>query len=264
MKFGIIGYGFVGKAQAKFWGEENCIIHDPSHGFKNRALINKDCDLGFICVPTPMKADGSCDISIVEETIAWLETPVIIIRSTIPPGTTDYLVNKYKKNIIFEPEYLGETALHPYLDLRKRDFIILGGERRVCDVVVMYMQHLMHPNTRFYLTDAKTAELVKYMENTFLGTKVVFCNEFYEIAKTLNIDYNELRELWLADSRIGRSHTFVYPDKRGFAGKCLPKDINAIVKKLEESGYEAKFIKAVLENNERLKNIDSNQGTKQV
>lgn len=117
----------------------------------------------------------------------------------------------------------------------------------------MYMQKFMHADTKFYQTDLKTAELVKYMENSWLATKVTFCNEFYEIAKTLDVDYNELRELWLADKRINRSHTLVYPDKRGFSGKCLPKDISAIVKKLEEIGYEPKFIKKILEENERLK-----------
>lgn len=252
---GIVGYGVVGKAQAEFWGVDNCVIHDPVIGMKNRDLLNKTCDLAFVCVPSPMKEDGSCDISIVEEAVAWIDVPVIVIRSTVPPGTTEMLSEKYKKNIVFEPEYLGETALHPYLDLRKRDFVILGGNRKACDVVVMYMQPLMHPDTHFHLTDAKTAETVKYMENSFLATKVTFCNEFYEIAKTLGVDYNELRELWLADSRVGRSHTFVYPNKRGFSGKCLPKDLNAIVKSMEDLGYEAKFIKAVLENNERIQKI---------
>ena len=255
MKIGIIGYGIVGKAQEEFWGKENCIIHDPFQGFENKDLINKECDIAFVCVPTAMKEDGCCDLSIIEKTIFWLETPVIVIRSTVPPGTTDYYSSLYKKNIIFEPEYLGETNLHPYLDLRKRKFIILGGERKYCDIVLSYMQSLMHPDTHFYLTDAKTAELCKYMENSFLGMKVIFCNEFYEIAQALKIDYNELRELWLADERIGRSHTFVYPNNRGFGGKCLPKDINAIVKKSEEVGYEPKFIKAILENNERIKKL---------
>ena len=253
MKIGIIGHGVVGRAQAEFFGLENCIIHDPSQGHKNRALINQECDLAFICVPTPMKDGGSCDISIVEETIEWLNVPVIVIRSTIAPGTCEELTEKYHKKIVFEPEYLGETLHHPYLDLRKRPFVILGGPRPYTNVVILYMQKFMHANTKFYQTDWRTAELVKYMENCWLGTKVIFCNEFYEIAKTLGVDYNELRELWLADERINPSHTLVYPDKRGFSGKCLPKDINAIVTKLEEIGYEPKFIKSVLEENERLK-----------
>jgi len=255
MKIGIVGYGVVGKAQIEFFGEHFCLIHDPSSGYKNRALINKECDLAFVCVPTPSKKDDTCDTSIVEESVKWLETPIIVIRSAVVPGTTDYLIDKYKKNIVYQPEYLGETPLHPYLDLRKREFVILGGERKLTKVLIMYYQKFMHPDTHFYQTDTITAELVKYMENAWLGTKVTFCNEFYEIAKTLGVDYNELRELWLADKRINRSHTFVYPDKRGFSGKCLPKDIKAIVKKLEEKGYEAKFIKKVLEENERIKKL---------
>lgn len=255
MKIGIVGYGVVGKAQAEFFGVENCIIHDPSHGYKNRALINKECDMAFVCVPSPMKEDRSCDISIIEETVEWLDVPIIVIRSTVVPGTSEYLYKKYGKQIVFEPEYLGETIHHPYLDLRKRPFVILGGLPAPRRVVIMYMQKFMHADTKFYQTNWKTAELVKYMENSWLGTKVTFCNEFFEIAETLGIDYNELRELWLADERINRSHTLVYPDKRGFSGKCLPKDLNAIVKKLEESGYEPKFIKKVLEENERLKKL---------
>jgi UDPglucose 6-dehydrogenase len=270
MKIGIVGYGVVGKAQSEFWGKDNCIIHDPSQGFKNRALINKECDIAFVCVPTPMKEDGSCDLSIVEESVKWLETPIIVIRSTVVPGTCARLTVENRmdgdkeKNIVFEPEYLGETIHHPYLDLRKRPFVILGGMPGPTRALIMYMQKFMHPDTKFFQTDWNTAELVKYMENSWLATKVTFCNEFYEIASIIGVDYNELRELWLADERINRSHTFVYPDKRGFSGKCLPKDLNAIVTKLGELGYEAKFIKDVLENNERIKKIDHDRGEKQA
>jgi UDPglucose 6-dehydrogenase len=254
-KIGIVGYGVVGKAQAKFFGIENCLIHDPNQGYKNRALINKECDMAFICVPTPMKEDMSCDISIVEEAVAWLEVPVIVIRSTVTPGTSEYLYKKYRKQIVFEPEYLGETIHHPYLDLRKRPFVILGGLPGPRKVVIMYMQKFMHADTKFYQTNWKTAELVKYAENSFLGLKVTFCNQLYDICEKLNIDYNELRELWLADNRINRSHTLVYPDKRGFYGKCLPKDINAICKKANDIGKPFKLMEEVLKiNSELLKN----------
>lgn len=87
------------------------------------------------------------------------------------------------------------------------------------------------------------------MENSYLAAKVTFCNEFYEIASALDVDYNELRELWLADSRIEKTHTFVYPDERGFGGKCLPKDVSAIFMWMKKSGYEPKFIKAILDSN---------------
>lgn len=91
------------------------------------------------------------------------------------------------------------------------------------------------------------------MENCFLALKVTFCNEFYDIAERFGIDYNELRELWLLDPRIGRSHTFVLPDDRGFGGKCLPKDVSAMVQSACAASYAPQLLMAVLETNERFR-----------
>jgi UDPglucose 6-dehydrogenase len=92
------------------------------------------------------------------------------------------------------------------------------------------------------------------MENCFLATKVTFCNEFYDIAESFGVDYNELREIWLLDGRIGRSHSTVFEDKRGFTGKCLPKDLNALIKASEKNGYKPNLLKSINEtNNEMIK-----------
>jgi len=99
---------------------------------------------------------------------------------------------------------------------------------------------------RFYFTTALTAELAKYMENAFYATKVTFCNEFFDIAQTLGVDYNELREVWLADPHISRDHTFVYPQDRGFGGKCLPKDTTAIIAACQQQGYTPALLRAVM------------------
>jgi len=254
MKVGLIGYGVVGKAQEAFFGKENCIIHDPEQGFKNRDLINKECDIAFVCVPTPMDVDGSCDISIVQEAVEWLNTPLIVIRSTVKPGTTGFLSFTYKKHLIFEPEYLGETQLHPYLNLKERKFVILGGARGDTVKVVEILQKFMHPNTKFFQTTSLTAEMCKYMENSFLALKVIFCNEWANLCKFAGVDYNELRELWTADERIGRSHTFVYPDKPGFGGKCLPKDLNAIVTFAKLAGMPLEIIEKTIEINNKMQN----------
>ena len=102
-------------------------------------------------------------------------------------------------------------------------------------------------------TTAEAAELCKYMENTFLALKVTFCNEFFEIAGRLDVDYEELRELWLLDPRIGKSHTFVFPDQRGYGGRCLPKDLQAIITLADRVGYDATLLREVVRANERMR-----------
>ena len=260
-KIGIVGYGYVGKGVFKFF-EDKCevIFFDPEiDGSATKEEINT-CDLAVVCVPTPMGDGGVCDLSIIKETVNWLETSLILIKSTIPPGTTAKLAKETGKNICFSPEYIGEGGYfvpywkypHP-TKMKYHNFQIVGGEKEMASQILDYFVRVMGPDAKFFVTDSTTAELVKYMENSFIAAKVTFCNEFYNIAKSFGVNYKELRELWLLDDRVGRMFTAVFPDKRGFEGKCIPKDVSAIVKASEEIGYDAKFIKAVLENNKRIR-----------
>jgi len=262
-KVAVVGYGYVGKGVYNFFKDKfETVYYDPHvEGSASKEEINS-CDLAVVSVPTPMGDDGSCNLSIIEETFKWLEVPLILVKSTIPPTTTKGLCEKTGKKICFSPEYMGEGGYfvpfwkyaHP-TDMKYHNFQIIGGDKETASNIMDFFVRVMGPEAKFYLTDSTTAELVKYMENAFIGTKVVFCNEFYNIAKSFGIEYKELRELWLLDERMGRMFSAVFPEKekRGFEGKCLPKDINAIAKASEKSGYEAKFIKAVLENNDRIR-----------
>jgi len=260
----VVGYGYVGKGVHTFFKDNfETIFFDPNaDGSAGKEEINS-CDLAVICVPTPMGEDGACDLSIVEETLGWLKTPLILIKSTIPPGTVEELVKKTGKNICFSPEYMGEGGGTPYFipfwkyphptDMKFHNFQIIGGEKKTASAILDFFVAVMGPDAKFFMTDSKTAELVKYMENAFIATKVIFCNEFFSIAEKMGIEYKELRELWLLDKRVGRMYSAVYPDRRGFGGKCLPKDVKAIVRASEKAGYDPRFIKAVLENNERIR-----------
>lgn len=271
-RIGIVGFGHVGKALTIFFSENfNVSVYDPNveiprEKFPNIQQVNKDaintCDLAVVCVPTPAAGDTSVDLSIIEETISWLETPLILIKSTVPPGTTNRFVQSTGKKIAFSPEYLGESTyvtqwwkdigyIHPF-DLKKHDFQIFGGSRDTTSAILEFFKVVMGPVVKYIQTDAKTAELTKYMENSWGATKVVFCNEFAKVAETFGVDYEELRELWLLDGRINRMHTAVFKDKRGFSGKCLPKDINGIVEASKKAGYEPKLLQEVIESNKRL------------
>lgn len=249
MKAAIVGVGVVGQAMRKLIPD--AVGYDIKDERTTREDVNA-CDLGFVCVPTPMAEDGSCDTRIVEEVVAWLETPLIVIRSTVAPGTTDRLKQACRKRIVFQPEYLGETAAHPMSQLGRREFIVLGGDQRDNSEVADFYKQFYHSELRFYFCDAKTAELAKYMENSFYAVKVTFVNEFFDLARAFGVDFNELREIWLADPRISRDHTFVFPEKRGFSGKCLPKDVSAILAAARERNCHAELLEAAMALNRRF------------
>jgi UDPglucose 6-dehydrogenase len=249
MKKAIIGYGHVGKAQHKLFPD--AYIYDEPLQKGEREKVN-ECDIAFVCVPTPMKEDKSADISIVEEVVGWLKVPTIVILSTIPPRTTDMLGHIHEKDIVFQPEYIGETVDHPLLDKKTRNFIILGGEDYNTKPVIDCYKEVYNASVKIMTCSALEAEIIKYMENSFIATYVTFCNEFANICENFNVDYNKVREGFLLDPRMTPYWTFVYKN-RGFGGHCLPKDINAIVKASEECDYTPEFLKDVIKNNERIK-----------
>lgn len=251
MRVGIVGMGAVGAAMAKFFGDT--VQYDPPKRIGTKEEINA-CDVAFVCVPTPQAADGSCDTSIVEETVGWIDAPLIVIRSTVAVGTTRRLAERTKKKIVFQPEYgPAETPDHPFNDLRNIRWIILGGEPVATTTAAAVWKRVYSSDITIRKTTWEAAELAKYMENAFLAMKVTFCNEFYSIAEGLGVDYDELRELWLLDPRIGRSHTWVHPDKRGFGGRCLPKDLDALVRGAEKAGADPALLREVIASNARFK-----------
>lgn len=260
----IIGHGYVGKAVHSFFKDHfNVLIYDVAQPdiSASKEEINKKADLAIVSVPTPMGKNGSADLSAIEGTFKWLDTSLVLIKSTIPPGTTATLSKKLKRDICFSPEYIGEGHYQvPFwkgypdpLDMKKHEFVIMGGPKKVGAKILLFFKTVLGAEAKYFQTDSTTAELVKYMENSFLATKVTFCNEMYDVAGSFGVDYNELRELWLLDGRVGRSHTIVFEDKRGFGGKCLPKDVNALVKAAGKAGKDAQLLKAVLAVNEKMR-----------
>ncbi len=261
----IYGFGYVGKGIYQFLKDHYALqIFDPV--VKDPLVKNSFKDLvktpyAVVCVPTPQSKDDTCDTSIVEEAITKSKHDFYLIKSTVVPGTTAGLVKKTKKKIAFSPEYLGEGKYeipfwqnfpHP-TNMKLHQFHIFGGDKKTTTKWVEIWQKIAGWSPTYAQTDSTTAELVKYMENSFIATKKIFCDEFFDIAKTFGVDYNELKELWLLDGRVGRSTTLIYPESRGFGGKCLPKDVNGIVKQSEKHGYTPKLLKQVLAINKDLR-----------
>ena len=180
----------------------------------------------------------------VENAILENDSDIYVIKSTCPLGTVEKLKAKTKKRIIFSPEYYGSTQ---HANNYNFDFTILGGDKNDCIEVIQTLQQCYDGRHKFRITDSKTAELTKFMENSFLATKVSFCNQFYEICQKNNISYEELRELFVLDERVGNSHTFVYRNSPYWDSHCLNKDVPYIA-----YTYDAKLLQDICKfNNEQ-------------
>lgn len=265
-RVGIIGYGYVGRAMAAFFSKHyEILIHDMDAGLlKDVKLVSRDeinkCDLAVVCVPTGKLPDGSCDVSGVERVINWLSTPLILLKSTVAVGTTDQLKEKTGKAIVFSPEYCGESSYWtPYafhMDIKETPFFIFGGDPRDTSKMVEYFLPVTGPVKQYRQTTTKAAEMAKYMENSFYATKITFCYEFATLCQRIGLDFNEVRELWLLDPRINPMHTAVFAqNSRPFSGKCLPKDISAIIKFAKDHGYQPSLLEEVARSNDRLNTV---------
>lgn len=246
MKTGIIGLGHVGTAMHKLF--KDAVIYDKYKNLGSQKEINS-CDAAFVCVPTPKSEDGTCDTSAVDEVLSWCDCKVIILRSTVRVGYTREMAEKFHKNIVFQPEYYGETVAHPFANLSDRNWLSFGGEPEAIDLAIDVYKTVINSNVRIYQARADEVEMAKYMENAFLATKVTFINEMYDICEKLNLNYNQVREIWSADPRIGTSHTFIYKDNRGYGGSCLPKDISELHELEKQNGLDDTLINAVIEKN---------------
>jgi len=251
MKIGIVGEGIVGSEMRRLFSAYDPIIYDPVKKYSCEKEDLRDFDAIFICVPTNTLPDGSCDTSIVERSVEWLadlNIGIIIIRSTIPPGTTEYLKQKHAVHVVMMPEYLGETVNHPLANSKERDFLIIGGTEDDRARAVEIFKLVYTSNVKLGLCSSMEAEVCKYMENSYLATKVVFCHEFCRICKAFDVDYNTVREMWLMDPRITPSHTWA--DGTGYISKCLDKDIPGIIKSSEKAGYLPKFLQNMVDIND--------------
>jgi len=229
---GIIGNGFVGESQAFAFSPTSEVKIYDKNPLKSTHTLEETCqsDFVFIAVPTPMKKDGSQDISYIKNVFNEVSPgPIYIIKSTILPGTTQKLVENYSNlDIIFSPEFLTERTAK--LDMLTQARVIFGGKKGLCNKVKkLFEQRFMKRN--YIITDSITAELIKYMNNTFFATKVSIINEFKRLSDSLGANWEDAINGFTSDNRIGDSHLHVPgPDgKLGYGGTCFPKDVNALI-----------------------------------
>ena len=261
---GIVGQGFVGQAIKKEFSR-----YYPVHTYDKLlpelsthdsiATISDSSDVVFVCVPTPMKEDGSCDTSIVEQVCSdvvktrlhFLSSgnPIISIKSTVTPGTTAALNTKLQTDkIVFNPEFLTERFASR--DFENTNRVVLGGDVKSTTKLKQFYSHVF-PNVKVIKTESTTAEYVKYLSNCFLATKVSIANEFAKLCEATGVDYDKVAEYANFDPRLGDTHWVVPgPDgKHGFGGSCFPKDLNSIITLAESLNTPCHTLRGAWETN---------------
>jgi nucleotide sugar dehydrogenase len=266
-KLGVIGQGFVGSAVR--YGMKNhfdifAYDKDPEK-FSNAGSIFdvvEKTELTFLCVPTPMMKSGECDLRILHSALFEIadcakalkkDQYIVVIKSTIPPGTTEKLNSIYSNlDIVFNPEFLTEAnAINDYMNQNR---IIVGGERPGSTRVKQIFAKAF-PNVPIIKTSSTIAETIKYVTNTFLAMKVSYANEIYQLCKGLDIDYDKVIEYARYDDRLGNSHWSVPgPDGDfGFGGHCFPKDIAALQYLAKSLGVDSTMLAATIEKNNQVR-----------
>lgn len=260
MKVGIIGAGIVGGAIEHWFDEAHeLFIHDPVRGTEITDVTNH-VDMAYIAVPTPMAEDGACDLSIVEDVLDSLpEGFTAVIKSTVVPGTTERYHATYPHlKIAYSPEFLVERR--HLEDFGNQDILVCGTHHS--DVAErVFEQHrkagVLKRDQTFRVTPTQ-AELVKYTKNTFYALKVIFANQMYDICTRLDEDWYAVRDIITAEQAqpIGPSHLDpIFGLNRGFGGKCLPKDSNALRVLAAELGVKYDIFDALQADNARLRGV---------
>jgi len=265
---GIIGNGFVGNAVYQNVRDKvETKIYDVD---KNRSLNTFDevlqQELIFVCVPTPMKVDGSCDLSILEKLfedisnkdLDFQEEHTFIIKSTVPIGTTKKLREKYPLLwIVHNPEFL--TARNAINDLANADRTVIGGDPLLTSRVArLYWGYVYYGEDHNIIQcSSDESEAIKYFSNTFLAYKVAYFNKVYDVCEKLGMEYKNVCKGITTDPRIGESHTQVpgIDNDRGFGGTCFPKDLNSLIHQMESHDINADMLTEVWLYNESIRKV---------
>jgi len=261
-KIGVVGNGYVGGALAHGFspastGRCEVKVHDvlPERSMNTLDETVNDSDFVFVSVPTPMNKNGSISLKFINEAFKQIngvnrrDDNIIILKSTVVPGTTEKLQKKFPGlNIVFNPEFLTEKSAR--LDFINQTRIVLGGEKiHTSQVAELFNERFKY--CHIIQTDFKTSEMIKYFCNIFFSVKVSFANEMKLICDTIGGDWEKALEGFVADGRIGDSHLNVPgPDgKMGFGGSCFPKDINAFMSFAKDIGVKTNTINGAWETN---------------
>lgn len=281
---GIVGQGFVGTAMREVirktfkvcsydlkYGEK-CCFHTAEqdemvpHYYPLMELY-RNSDVLFLALPTPMNSDGSCNFNAIELTLRELDVIAksygkksVVIKSTIPPGTTDYFSSIFSNlDICFSPEFLSElTAASDFQN--QTDIILAGSLEGLRSVIEVFRK--TNPQAVIRITTPAVAEMTKYMRNCFWAVNISFANEMKQICDAIGIEYSKVLEMAILDTRMNTKHWDV-PGRTpvegeflpGFGGSCFPKDLRSLINKSYELKVDPIMMTAAWQKNEEVRPV---------
>jgi UDPglucose 6-dehydrogenase len=251
----IMGTGMVGGAVDRYFKTQNiqAALYDPPKGLSDTSVL-QNADVIFVAVPTPFYLDGSgFDDSFLREALSAIpaEGKIIVLKSTILPGTTDRLQALYPQHrILFNPEFLTESRVDE--DMQHPNRQIVGFTEQSKGDAEMVMALL--PRAPFQkIVPARVAEMVKYFGNAFYALKVAYANQMFDACEKLGIPYDLVKECAAAEPWVGGMHlNIVHNGYRGYGGKCLPKDTRSIIQLANTVGVNLSLLRAAEEYNNAL------------
>jgi UDPglucose 6-dehydrogenase len=254
MNIGIIGLGVVGTACKNGFASQghDVLVHDIKLGTNIVDIIGTD--IVYVCIPTPISKNGTCDLSelrlIVQQLKTNLYSGVIAIKSTVPPGTTQQLLNETSLNICFVPEFLREwCATDDFINNHK--LLAIGcNTQEVFEI--SKKSHGSLPETVCRLTPTE-AEILKYYSNVFNALRVTFANKMFELCQMLGADYNTVKETYLIRKTATQDYMDCSDDLRGYGGLCLPKDTKVLMNVFAQLGLDLELISAIDKDNAKFK-----------
>tara|TARA_A100001015_G_scaffold318751_1_gene439569 strand:+ start:65 stop:916 length:852 start_codon:yes stop_codon:yes gene_type:complete len=260
---GVVGKGFVGSAVAHGFSpaigyNASVLVYDkdPLKSVNTLDEVVNNSEFIFVSVPTPSNKDGSINLDILFACISEIENaikdnnPIVLVRSTVVPGTCEEIQKKFPKlRIVFNPEFLTERSAT--FDFLSQTRYILGGKESDTSEVAALYKDRFGESIAIIETNFQTAELIKYVCNIYFATKVSFLNEMKLISDSIDADWEKVIEGFVRDGRVGSSHTNVpgHDGKHGFGGSCFPKDIQALINFAENNNLDLNVVKGAWKTN---------------
>jgi UDPglucose 6-dehydrogenase len=259
MRVAVLGLGVVGRAQVRLFGPAVHAAWDPAvpAGYPETRIAA--CDFAVVCAGTPEGPGGQADTSAVRDAVGRLPGRLpVLVRSTVPPGTMDQLAAGRAGLTGHWPEFLNERPGGLWQQPGQVPFQILGGDGGACQFFGPVITAVT--GTAPWCCTLLQSELAKYTANCWLACQVTFANEMARVSAAYGAAWDDVRAAWLNDPRSAASHTRIL-DGGGFGGRCLPKDLAALIASSTEAGYEPPFLTAIRQANEVYRAQHHPEGT---